>query len=68
MANFNTHISVAFVASGVTGLVIYKAGMLTAPEYLMCVVAGTIVCRAVFVGGIGRIVVSILFADALRCI
>ena len=42
MANFNTHISVAFVASGVTGLVIYKAGMLTAPEYLMCVVAGTI--------------------------
>lgn len=42
MANFNTHISVAFVASGITGLVIYKAGMLTAPEYLMCVVAGTI--------------------------
>ena len=42
MANFNTHISVAFVASGVTGLVIYKAGMLIAPEYLMCVVAGTI--------------------------
>lgn len=42
MANFNTHISVAFVASGIAGLVIYKAGMLTAPEFLMCVVAGTI--------------------------
>ena len=76
----------------------FIAGMLTAPEYLMCVVAGYhwwlaarywfgpsvpatvgfnvvsllrhfycyLVCRAVFVGGIGRIVVSILFADALR--
>ena len=42
MANFNTHISVAFCASGIAGLVIYKAGMLTAPEFLMCVVAGTI--------------------------
>ena len=42
MANFNTHISVAFVASGVTGLVIYKAGMLTAPEFLWCVMTGTI--------------------------
>lgn len=42
MANFNTHISVAFVASGVAGLVIYKAGMLTAPEFLTCVLTGTI--------------------------
>lgn len=42
MANFNTHISVAFVASGITGLVVYKAGMLTAPEFLMCVLTGTI--------------------------
>lgn len=42
MANFNTHISVAFVASGVAALVIYKAGMVSGSEYLLCVIAGTL--------------------------
>lgn len=42
MANFNTHISVAFVASGAAALVVYKAGMVSGAEYLLCVIAGTL--------------------------
>lgn len=42
MANFNTHISVAFLASSFAGVVAYKAGMLTAPEFLLCGVVGTV--------------------------
>lgn len=42
MANFNTHISVAFVASGVAGLVLYKASMLSASEFLLSTIVGTI--------------------------
>ena len=42
MANFNTHISVAFLASSVAGLIVYKAGMLSAPEFLLCTVVGTL--------------------------
>lgn len=42
MANFNTHLSVALVASGVAGLVVYKAGMITAYEFLLCSMIGTI--------------------------
>ena len=42
MANFNTHFNVAFAASAVLGVVLFKAGMLS-PELLMgCVSAGTI--------------------------
>lgn len=42
MANFNTHISVAFLASGVAGLLAYKAGMVTAPQFLLCTIVGTV--------------------------
>lgn len=42
MANFNTHINVAFVASSITGLIAYKAGMLTASEFFLCNLAGTV--------------------------
>ena len=42
MANFNTHISVAFLASSVAVLIVYKAGMLSAPEFLLCTVVGTL--------------------------
>ncbi len=42
MANFNTHISTAFVTSSVTGLMVYKAGILTSMEFLLCSVIGTI--------------------------
>lgn len=42
MANFNTHISVAFVASGVGALVLYKAGMLTGTEFFLCTLTGTV--------------------------
>lgn len=42
MANFNTHISVAFLASGVAGLLAYKAGMITAPQFLLCTIVGTL--------------------------
>lgn len=42
MANFNTHISVAFLASGVAGLLAYKAGMVTAPQFLLCTLVGTV--------------------------
>lgn len=42
MANFNTHFNVAFAASAVLGVVLFKAGMLS-PELLVgCVSAGTI--------------------------
>lgn len=42
MANFNTHISVAFVASGVGALVVYKAGMLSGTEFFLCALTGTV--------------------------
>ena len=42
MANFNTHLSVAFVASGVGALVLYKAGILSGIEFLLCTVVGTV--------------------------
>lgn len=42
MANFNTHFNVAFAASGVMGLVFFKAGMLSAPLFLGCVLLGTV--------------------------
>lgn len=42
MANFNTHISVAFLASSVAGLLAYKAGMLSAPQFLLCSIVGTV--------------------------
>lgn len=42
MANFNTHISVAFVASGMTALLFYKAGMLSGAQFLLCCVVGTV--------------------------
>ena len=42
MANFSTHFNVAFAASGITGLLFFKAGMLTPVWYLGCVVMGTI--------------------------
>ncbi|MEY4516969.1 MAG: hypothetical protein RL180_1315, partial [Pseudomonadota bacterium] len=31
MANFNTHVNVAFAASGLAGLVLFEAGILSAP-------------------------------------
>lgn len=42
MANFNTHLSVAFVASGMSALVLHKAGILTGAEFLLCTVVGTL--------------------------
>ncbi|MFW2178314.1 MULTISPECIES: metal-dependent hydrolase [unclassified Moraxella] len=42
MANFNTHLTGAFVSSGIMGLVVYKAGMLVGSEFLLCSVVGTI--------------------------
>lgn len=42
MANFNTHVSVAFVGSGMTALVLYKAGIVTGLEYLLCTIVGTL--------------------------
>lgn len=42
MANFNTHISVAFVASGVSALVLFKAGLLTGGEFVLCTLVGTL--------------------------
>ncbi len=42
MANFNTHFNVAFAASGVMGLVFYKAGMLSGSTFLGCVAMGTV--------------------------
>lgn len=42
MANFNTHLSVAFVASGISALVLYKAGILVGMEFLLCTMVGTV--------------------------
>ncbi|WP_296404058.1 metal-dependent hydrolase [Psychrobacter sp.] len=42
MANFKTHLTGGFAVSGVLGLVTYKAGLVNAPEFLMCVLAGTV--------------------------
>ena len=42
MANFRTHLTGAFAISGVLGLVTYKAGLVNAHEFLMCVLAGTV--------------------------
>lgn len=42
MANFNTHLTGGFIVSGVLGLVTYKAGLVGAQEFLLCVLAGTV--------------------------
>ena len=42
MANFRTHLTGGFAVSGVLGLVTYKAGLVDAYEFLMCVLAGTV--------------------------
>ena len=42
MANFRTHLTGGFAVSGVLGLVTYKAGLVNAQEFLLCVLAGTI--------------------------
>lgn len=42
MANFNTHFNVAFAASGIAGLFLYKVGLITTGLYLSCVLAGTL--------------------------
>lgn len=42
MANFNTHLTGGFAVSGVLGLITYKAGLVGAQEFLLCVLAGTI--------------------------
>ncbi|MBE0443997.1 metal-dependent hydrolase [Psychrobacter sp. FME5] len=42
MANFNTHLNVAFMASGTLSLTVYKAGLIDDSGFLMCVALGTI--------------------------
>ncbi|WP_019673986.1 metal-dependent hydrolase [Psychrobacter lutiphocae] len=42
MANFRTHLTGGFAVSGVLGLVTYKAGLVNADQFLMCVLAGTV--------------------------
>lgn len=42
MANFNTHLNVAFMASGTLSLTVYKAGLVDDSGFLMCVALGTI--------------------------
>lgn len=42
MANFKTHLTGGFAASAILGLVTYKAGLVNANEFLMCVLAGTV--------------------------
>ena len=42
MANFNTHLNVAFMASGTMSLAVYKAGLIDDSGFLMCVALGTI--------------------------
>lgn len=42
MANFNTHISVAIIASSAAALIVYKAGILTTSEFLLCSLMGTL--------------------------
>lgn len=41
MANFNTHLNVAFAVSGITALTIYKTGLIDDSGFLMCVALGT---------------------------
>ncbi|MGO2338978.1 MAG: metal-dependent hydrolase [Psychrobacter sp.] len=42
MANFNTHLNVAFMVSGTMSLTVYKAGLLNDSGFLVCVALGTI--------------------------
>lgn len=42
MANFNTHITTAFVVSSTASLALYKAGMLSPMEFFLCAITGTI--------------------------
>ncbi|ELA09581.1 hypothetical protein MOMA_04225 [Moraxella macacae 0408225] len=42
MANFNTHITTAFIISSTTSLVLYKAGMLSPLEFFLCAITGTV--------------------------
>ncbi len=42
MANFRTHLNVAFAASGVAGLAAYKSGLLDQDQFLLCVLNGTL--------------------------
>ena len=42
MANFNTHLNVAFMVSGTMSLTVYKAGLIDDSGFLMCVALGTI--------------------------
>lgn len=41
MANFNTHLNGAFAVSGILALTIYKTGLISDSEFLMCVALGT---------------------------
>ena len=41
MANFNTHLNVAFMVSGIVSLAVYKAGLIDNSGLLMCVALGT---------------------------
>lgn len=41
MANFNTHLTGAFAASGIVALTAYKAGLLNNHDFLVCVAIGT---------------------------
>ncbi|MBZ1392461.1 metal-dependent hydrolase [Psychrobacter pacificensis] len=42
MANFNTHLNVAFMVSGTLSLTVYKAGLIDDSGFLVCVELGTI--------------------------
>lgn len=42
MANFNTHLNVAFMVSGTLSLTVYKAGLIDDSGFLVCVTLGTI--------------------------
>ncbi len=42
MANFNTHLNVAFMVSGTMSLTVYKAGLIDDSGFLVCVALGTI--------------------------
>ncbi|MGE6328726.1 metal-dependent hydrolase [Psychrobacter pacificensis] len=42
MANFNTHLNVAFMVSGTLSLTVYKAGLIDDSGFLGCVALGTI--------------------------
>ena len=41
MANFNTHLNVAFAASGIMALTVFKAGLIADSSFLLCVALGT---------------------------